>query len=147
MKKKIKGNKSKNIESENDYLKNQLARVLADYDNLRKRTESERGDYKKFANLTLILRLLPVFDMLYEAQDHLGDTGIAITIAEFEKVLKEEGVQKIEVKKGNKFNEHLHEAVEVAAKGKKGEVMDQLLVGWKYLNGPVIRHAKVKVSG
>lgn len=145
MKKKIKENKSKNTES--DYLKNQLARVLADYDNLRKRTESEKSDYKKFANLTLILKLLPVLDMLYEAQDHLKDAGIAITIVEFEKVLKEDGVQKIEVKKGNKFDEHLHEAVEVTAKGKKGEIVDQLMVGWKYLNGPVIRHAKVKVGG
>ena len=117
MKKKIKENKSK--KTENDYLKNQLARALADYDNLRKRTESERSDYKKFANLTLVLKLLPTLDMLYEAQDHLKDAGIAITIAEFEKILKEEQVQKIEVKKGNKFDENLHEAIEVTAKGKR----------------------------
>ena len=134
-------------------LENQLTRALADYDNLRKRVEREREDFGKLARATLMARLLPVYDMLEGAQAHLKDSGMAIMIEEFAKVLKEEGIEKIEVKQGDKFNEELHEAVEVAdlPAGKKGKgkngggISEIILSGWKLADGPVIRPVKVKV--
>jgi molecular chaperone GrpE len=131
-------------------LKNQLARALADYDNLRKRVEREREEFGKLANLRLVARLLPVSDMLEGAQKHLRDSGLAITIEEFIKVLKEEGIEKINAKQGDTFDEDVHEAVEVAdpqgsGKGKDGKVVKVILSGWKIIDGPVIRPVKVKV--
>ena len=136
-------------------LRNQLARALADYDNLRKRVEREREDFSKIASLNLISRLLPVFDMLEEAQEHLKDSGLAITIKEFEDVLLEEGLERIYAKKGMRFDEKNHEAVEVVdltanRKGKAaepgGEIIEELLSGWKFTDGPVVRASKVKVN-
>lgn len=131
-------------------LEEQLARALADYDNLRKRVEREREEIGKLAKATLVARLLPVYDMLEGAQAHVKDAGLAITLTEFAKVLKEEGIEKIEVKRGDKFNEELHEAVEVVDKGKesklkKGEISEAIVTGWRLVDGPVIRPAKVKV--
>ena len=66
--------KSKNLKvktEETDVLKNQLARALADYDNLRKRIEREKEDLEKLAGLKLILRILPILDNLRAAQNHL----------------------------------------------------------------------------
>lgn len=131
-------------------LKEQLARALADYDNLRKRIEREKEDLGKLANIKLVIRLLPVFDMLEGAQKHLSDSGLAITLEEFKKVLQEEGVEKVEVKPDDEFNEELHEAVEVVDKdnkGKKrdGKISEVVLAGWKLVDGPIIRPAKVKV--
>ena len=131
-------------------LKNQLARALADYDNLRKRVEREREEYGTYAKVTLMARLLPVYDMLEGAQGHLKDSGMAITIEEFAKVLKEEGIEKIDIEEGHEFDEELHEAVEAIdkpAEGKKksGKVSEVILTGWKLVDGPVIRPAKVKV--
>ena len=94
------------------------------------------------------MKLLPVLDMLYEAQEHLKDSGIEITLKEFEEILKEEGVSKIDAGKGNLFDEKAHEAVEVVkGKGRKGMIVDEILTGWQYENGMVIRPAKVKVIG
>lgn len=131
-----------------DDLKNQLARALADYDNLRKRIEREREEFGRLANLRLAARLLPVYDMLEGAQAHLSDSGLAITMEEFIKVLKDEGIEKIEVKVGDKFDEEVHEAVEVAktGRGKDGKITKIILAGWRIIDGPVIRPVKVKAG-
>lgn len=149
-----------------EQLKKQLARALADYDNLRKRVEREREEFGKLASVRLAIRLLPVYDMLEEAQVHLGDAGIAITIEEFTKILKDEGIEKIEVKVGDKFDEDVHEAVEVenipvvnagkkpahrgpspsgAGPGSEGKIKKVILAGWRVVDGPIIRPVKVKV--
>ena len=49
--------------NENQELKAQLVRALADYDNLRKRVEREKEEFEKLANLKLVIRLLPVLDI------------------------------------------------------------------------------------
>ena len=146
MKKARKETKGKELED----LKNQLARALADYDNLRKRVEREREQVEKIAGVKFALKALSVFDMLEGAQKHLNDSGLAITIEEFMKILNEEGIEKIEAKVGDKFDEEVHEAVEVAdlqgsGEGKDGKVVKVILSGWKIIDGPVIRPAKVKV--
>ena len=142
------------------HLKEQLARALADYDNLQKRVEREREDFGRLANVRLVVRMLPVYDMLEGAQGHLNDTGIAITLEEFAKVLKEEGIEKIETKPGDKFDEEIHEAVGVEdppafrsehsgskTGGKsQGKITKVILSGWKLIDGPIIRPVKVKAG-
>lgn len=134
-------------EGELNKLKDQLARALADYDNLRKRVDREREDFEKVANVKLAIRFLPVLDILREAQKHLGDPGIAITITQFEDALKGEGIEEIKVTAGDEFNPQLHEAVEVVEDGKgKGKVKEAVLSGWRFSKGPVIRYVRVKVT-
>ncbi len=147
----MKGRKVKKQEKESldlELLKNQLARALADYDNLRKRVEKEREDLRQLAALKIIAKLLSVYDMFVSAQKHLNDSGLAIAIGEFRKVFEEEGVMEIEVKKGELFDASVHEAVEVTEDKnlKDGEILEVLLSGWKFKDGLVIRHAKVKVN-
>lgn len=128
-------------------LENRLARALADYDNLRKRFEREKDKLFRFASRGVIDRFLVIYDMLISAQEHIKDSGVAIIIEEFKKILMDEGVEEIKVKPGDEFDENLFEAVE-AEKGdkeKQGKVSEVLLSGWKFNDGPVIREAKVKV--
>lgn len=131
-----------------DSLKEQLARALADYDNLRKRVERERQDLEKLVSLKVIVKLLPILDMLEGIQKHLKDSGLAIAVKEFEDVLNDDGFERIGVSPGEAFNEDLHEAVEVVnLKDKKnGEIVEEILSGWKYGDGFVIRPTKVKVN-
>lgn len=134
--------------SEVEVLKNQLVRALADYDNLQKRIEREREEITKLSNLGLLVRLLPVVDMFEEAQKHLGDSGLEIALGQFLSVLKEDGIEKIPVAKGDNFNENIHEAIEVIKTEDKlsvGKIAEVSLCGWKYTDGTIIRHAKVKV--
>ena len=139
-------NKDK-IDEKVEDLQNKLTRALADYDNLHKRFDREKDKFLRFATRGTIANFLGIYDMLVSAQEHINDSGIAIIIEEFNKVLHEEGVEQVEVEPGDKFDEELFEAVE-AEKGKKGQegkVKEVLLTGWKFKDGPVIREAKVKV--
>lgn len=145
VKKKVK--KTKDSKEDLHELKAQLARALADYDNLSRRVDAEREGFHKLASLSLVTKLLPIFDMLEEAQEVLNDSGLAIIIKEFSEVLLDEEIERIKVDKGNKFDENLHEAVEVVeSKGENGEIVEEVLSGWRYEDGLVIRAAKVKVG-
>lgn len=138
--------KQKRGEEEALQLRNQLARALADYDNLKRRVEREKDGFEKIANLRLVIKLLPVLDILRQAQVHLKDQGVAITIKEFEEALGAEGIEELKVEKGNVFNPELHEVVEVVPGKENNMISEVVLSGWKFTNGPVIRHARVKVG-
>lgn len=130
-----------------DELKNQLARALADYDNLRKRTEAEKEVWIKLASQGLLIKLLPVLDTLDSAQRHLDDQGLAIAISQFKQILAEEGLEEIKPGKGNRFDPRIHEAIESISGGKHGEIAELVLTGWKFKDGSVVRPARVKVYG
>src|SRR4030042_4391737 len=116
--------KIKKIEA--DELKNQLARALADYDNLIKRVERERQDLETLCSFKIILKLLPILDNLRDALVHLKDPGLAIALKDFEEVLKSEGIEEIKAEKGAGFNHGLHEAVEMVP-GEEGKIVEQVL--------------------
>ena len=136
---------SKNINGEDFVLKDQLARALADYDNLRKRVEIEKDFWLKFSAERVIIKLLPILDSLESALGHLKDRGLAIGIGEFKKVFYEEGLEEISPQKGDLFDPNVHEVLELVGNGKKGQVAETVLSGWRFKNGPVVRVAKVKV--
>ncbi|MCX7928671.1 MAG: nucleotide exchange factor GrpE [Patescibacteria group bacterium] len=125
--------------------KAQLARAWADYDNLKKRMEQEKSVWLKFATQEVIVRLLPVLDMFEATQKHLNDQGLGIALNEFKKVLIDQDLIEIIPKAGEDFDHNLHEAVEVVD-GEDGKVVEVLQSGWKFKEGAVIRHARVKVS-
>ena len=137
----------KKVGKEAGQLRKQLVRVLADYDNLRKRTAKEREILLKFSAERIISRLLPVLDVLGEAQKHLQDSGLAIVIDDFKKVLYDERLEEILPEKGDNFDPELCEAVESLTGGKKGQIAKLVLGGWRFIDGPVIRYAQVKVFG
>lgn len=126
-------------------LRDQLARVLADYDNLRKRVEQDKLNFEKIANLRLVIKLLPVLDVLKKAQEHIKDVGVAATIKEFEDALKQEGMEEIKVGVGSEFDPETQEVVEVVAGKDNNKVAEVVLSGWRFINGPIVRHARVKV--
>ena len=94
MKKSKKINKKKENNNE-ALLKAQLVRVLADYDNLQKRVEKDKNQYKDLALVKIVVRLLPAIDMLEDSQNHLKDSGLAIALKEIYDMLGEEGVEKL----------------------------------------------------
>jgi molecular chaperone GrpE len=134
------------VHEELETVKAMLARALADYDNLSKRVDRERQDLGKIASVGILARLLPILDNLESAQVHLKDQGLAISIVEFKKVLSEEGLTEIRPKIKDAFDEQTMEAIEVVKGASDNKVSELALVGWKFNDGTVVRHAKVKVS-
>jgi molecular chaperone GrpE (heat shock protein) len=143
--KKIKPAKNK-VHYELEVVKAMLARALADYDNLSKRVDRERTDLCRIASVGVIVKLLPVLDGLEIAQEHLKDQGLAISVGEFKKVLNEEGLSEIKPKVGELFDEQTMEAIEVVSGASDNTIAELVLTGWKFDDGTVVRHAKVKVS-
>jgi len=137
---------SDKIHLELESVKAMLARALADYDNLSKRVEREKSEIQKIISLRLIVKLLTVLDGLESAQMHLKDAGLAISIIEFKKVLSEEGLTEIKPNVGDIFNENLMEAIEVVSGASDNSIAEVVLIGWKFSDGTVVRHAKVKVT-
>lgn len=129
-------------------LQDQLARALADYDNFRKRTEREKEQLQGILKAQLFARILPAMDMLLETQKHLKDAGLEMTIQEFLRSFKEDGIDLIKAEKGTKFDESLHEAVESVEENEMedGVIVEEVAKGWRIFEGPIIRHAKVKVN-
>lgn len=133
------------MKKKNENLKNQLARALADYDNLKKRSDEERIDMYKIASISFISKLLPILDNLRQAQNHLKDGGISIIIGQLESLLRENGFEEIKPNVGEVFNELAHEVVDtVETKVKEGNniISEVVLSGWKF-NDTVVRFAKV----
>lgn len=128
-------------EDKTDEYKNKYIRALADYQNLAKRIERERGELITFASVEIIRKLLPIFDDLQLANEHLKDKGIELIYNKFWKLLKEEGVAKIHIKESDIFDPTLMECIEAQDGGNK---LQEIRAGYT-IKGKVIRPAQVKV--
>lgn len=135
----------RDYEAEITSLKNQLARTLADYDNLRKRVEQEKAAWISYASQNVVEKLLPVLDTLDMAQKHLNDQGLGMALSQFKKALEEEDLQEICPNQGEMFDHEVHEATERVEGGEENTVSECVSVGWMFKGGRVIRHARVKV--
>lgn len=124
--------------------KNKYLRALADYQNLEKRVIETRNNDIKFAAKNLILKLLPVLDVLIHAAKMLQDQGLQLALKQFNDVLKSEQVEKIEVS-GKKFDPQTMECIEIVENLKDDEVVEEIRGGYT-MWGQVIRVAQVKVG-
>lgn len=110
-------------------LEGQLKRALADYDNLKKRFEKERGRVVKFANEALLLNLIGVVE------------GLEMTLGQFQAILSSAGFEKIKVEDGDKFNNKTMEAIDG-----EGETVEEALSSGYKLHEKVVRPARVRVK-
>jgi molecular chaperone GrpE len=118
-------------------------RALADYQNLEKRTREDSMTIRMYASMNIIQALLPVLDNVERASNHLKDDGLMYTVRQFNKVLADVGVAKIEVI-GKKFDPTEMECVTVS-EGVEGIVLEELTTGYR-LYDKVLRPAHVRVG-
>lgn len=129
-------------------LEDNWKRAVADYQNLKKRVEKEKEEFVKYANQRLLANLLPLYDALEKAAEHAGENnGATLIVKQLDGILVNEGVEKIEVDKGEKFDPETMEAVETEEtkdEGRKDRVINVYRVGYKYRDR-ILRPAEVKV--
>lgn len=124
-------------------LENNWKRALADYKNLEKRVNEERYQFLAFANMSLILRMLPILDNLEMLEKHSSDMGLALTIKEFKQILKDEDVFEIDTTE-KEFDSTNMEAVEMI-EGKANQVLEVVRKGYT-CKEKLLRPARVKVG-
>ena len=128
-------------------------RTQADFLNFKKQVSDERLRLINSAGADTIEQLLPVLDHFQLAAKHLPknlqDDNWAIGIKQIEKqfehILFENGLERIE-SVGREFNPEFHEAVEeVVSDQPMGIIVEEILSGYKF-GGAILRPAKVKVA-
>lgn len=119
-------------------------RVLADFNNREYQIQTERQQYVKLANRSLIESLLEPIGFMETATKHINDKGLQMVIDRFYQVLQNEGLEEIVVKVGDKFDEKIMEAIDTA-EGETGKVIEVRQKGFR-LNGVVIKHVRVVVG-
>lgn len=141
---------SKLAKEKDDYI-----RLMAEFDNFRRRTSQEKLDLVSVASMDTIKGLLPVLDDCERALVVLGESadseaakeGTNLIYTKLMSYLQSKGLAVIEAA-GKEFDTDLHEAVAqfpVQEEEKKGKVFDVVQTGYT-LNGKVIRFAKVVVG-
>jgi len=133
-----------NLKKELEDYKNKYLRALADYQNLEKRVIEEKELIVKTANKNLILKLLPFLDALDKAEVFVKDQGLKIVKENLIKVLKEIGVEEIDVL-NKPFDPITSEAIDIVASDKDNIVVEVLRKGYKFQD-KILRVAQVKVG-
>ena len=130
-------------------------RLMAEFDNFRRRTSQEKLELVSMASTDTIKGLLPVLDdceralnVLKESSDsEAAKEGTELIYHKLMSYLQGKGLAVIEAA-GQPFDTDLHEAVAqfpVQEEEQKGKVFDVVQTGYT-LNGKVIRFAKVVVG-
>jgi nucleoside triphosphatase len=126
-------------------------RCQADFENYKKNQAQHQEEFRKYAKIDVIEQILPVVDNFEASLAHVPEKsqenkwveGIVYIKKQLEDVLKNNDIEEIVVKAGDKFNPEIHEAV--GGDGKKQIVSKVLLKGYR-LNGRILRAAKVEVG-
>ena len=136
-----------------DELYDKHLRLMAEYDNYKKRTQKEKEEIGSFATADAIEKLLPVVDNLERALDALSDSekntfteGIELVYRQMMEIFEKMGVSEIDAV-GKEFDPELHNAVMHIDDENFGTntVAEQFMKGYKYKD-KVIRYSMVKVA-
>lgn len=139
------------VKEELENTTDRLKRIMAEFDNFKKRNAKERELLYNSILGDIINRLLPVLDNLekaanVETTDSNYKQGIDLVLKQYIDVLSSFGVKEIE-SVGKTFDPELHEAVSMVQDENLGEkeIKEEFRKGYK-LGDKVIRHAMVIVA-
>ena len=130
-----------------------LQRERADIINIRRRHEEHISGLKNIVKAGVVRDLLPALDNLERALKHVPKDienhdyvkGVSSVVKQFEKTLKEIGVQRVKTV-GEEFDPKYHEAVSMDYGDGNREIVSEELQAGYTLGDEVIRHAMVKVK-
>ncbi len=132
--------------------KDKCLRVMAEYDNFRKRSQKERENIYSEVRGDTVAKLLPVYDNLeralkQETADEAYRKGVEMIMTQFKEIMGKLGVNEIQANAGDKFNPELHNAVMHVEDEDAGEneIVEELQKGFR-LGDKVIRFSMVKVA-
>jgi len=137
---------------ERDTLIDRLARLQAEFENVRKRTAREQQDFREYALADAIKALLPILDS-FERALQIGaaersefHSGVELIYKQLQDALLKLGLRAIPAK-GETFDPHLHEAIEMVdtTAAADHQILEELQRGYK-LKDRLLRPSMVKVA-
>ena len=141
----------KKCQTELDDTTDRLKRIMAEFENYKKRSSKERENLYGSIIADIVEKMLPVLDNLEKAveaktKDTNYKAGVELVLKQYQDVLTSFGVKKIETV-GQTFDPEIHEAVSSVQDDKYGEkeIVQEFRTGYMVGN-KVIRHAMVVVA-
>ncbi len=141
----------KKLQEDLDNTTDRLKRLMAEFDNYKKRASKERAQLYNSLVADIIMSFLPVMDNLEKAintntEDEGYKQGMELVAKQFKDVLNSFGLEEIKTK-GEIFDPSLHEAVSSVQDDtkKSQEIIEEFRKGYK-IGDKVIRHAMVVVA-
>lgn len=138
-------------QQEIDDLNDRYKRVLAEFENFKKRSGKERETLYNSILGDVVEAFLPIVDNLENAvkadtQDEEYRKGVELVLKQFKDILKAKGVEEIPAI-GETFDPSLHEAVSSIQDPNKNaqEIVQEYRKGYK-IGSRVIRHSMVIVA-
>lgn len=138
-------------QEELDDITDRYKRVLAEFENYKKRSSKERDGLYNSVLSDVVEAMLPVLDNLenaakVETQDENYKKGVEMVLQQFKTVLQSKGVEEIK-SVGETFDPELHEAVSSIQDENLGEkeIAQEYRKGYK-IGTKVIRHSMVVVA-
>lgn len=144
----------KSKDKELEEYRERLLRLHAEFDNFKKRMAKEKQEFMKYANESLILELIYIFDnfeLAFNSATKSRDfdalhKGVEMILNQMRGFLKEKGLERIE-SVGKKFDPTRHDAIEqIEMEGCEDNIVIEEFQPGYMLYGRIIRPAKVKVS-
>jgi len=139
------------VDNKYEELEDRYKRVLAEFENFKKRGQKERESLYGSVLSDIITVILPVVDNLENAvkvqtQDESYKQGVELVLKQFKDVLNSKGVEEIKTV-GETFDPSLHEAVSSVQDDTKGEkeIVQEYRKGYK-IGSRIIRHSMVVVA-
>jgi len=141
---------------ESEAAREQLLRLMADFDNYRKRTTRQHDEARQFATADLVLALLPGLDNLERAMNaaHQDLTpssamiaeGVSMVLRQLKEALSKVGVREVQTQ-GLAFDPTHHEAVDIVSvpASDDGLIVEEVQRGY-LLHERLLRPAKVVVG-
>lgn len=143
------------LTNELEMQKDKYLRLVAEFDNFKRRNAKERGELIQTAGKEVITSMLDVLDDCDRAEKQMNTTdnieqtkdGVQLVFNKLRTTLQSKGLKAMD-SIDTDFDVHKHEAiaeVPVEDDSKKGKVIDEIVKGY-YLNDKLIRFAKVIVG-
>jgi molecular chaperone GrpE len=139
------------LAAEKSLIQDLLQRRQAEFENFRRRTERERGDFAQYASMEIVRDLLPIVDdfdraMKAESTDKEYARGVELIYGRMIDLLKKAGLEPIEAE-GKPFDPHLHQAVEKVQTTEAPDhtILSEFQKGY-FFKGKLLRPSMVKVA-
>ncbi len=138
-------------QQELDELTDRYKRLLAEFENHKKRSQKEREGLYNSILADIVEVILPILDNLenalkVETADENYKKGVELVLKQFQDVLKSKGIEEINAL-GETFDPEVHEAVSSIQDDTKGEkeIVQEYRKGYK-IGSKIIRHSMVVVA-
>jgi molecular chaperone GrpE len=141
------------LQADLDRFRDLALRSQADFDNYKKRAAREKEDAVKYANSSLLQRLVSILDNFElglaaaktDSEHSPIYSGMVLVQKQLNDLLEENGLQTIEAE-GKKFDPNLHEAIaHEPSESAEGTVIRQARRGYRFKDR-LLRPARVVVS-